>query len=140
MLMGNPRRDFYKAREDELREKQRFVDATNAYKQAHAKKGNKGLVYYCESYRKEIYERAKALGFSSQDLRQMEYYLSPEHWNQDEVYRSVDDQIIDATELFFKAELFLNGNATKKSLASKVFDAISSLGDHMDKEVDTNDN
>lgn len=138
--MGNPRRDFYKAREEDLRERQRFVDATNAYNRAHAKKGDKGLVYYDESYRKEIYERAKILGFSAQELEKMEYYLAPEHWNQDEVYRSVDDQIIDATELFYKAEQFLNANTKKKSLGEKVFDAISSFGDHMDKEDETNDN
>ena len=46
MLMGNPRHDFYKAREEDLRQRQRFVDATNAYNQAHAKKGDKGLVYW----------------------------------------------------------------------------------------------
>lgn len=138
--MGNPRRDFYKAREEELREKQRYVDATNAYKQAHAKKGDKGLVYYDEAYRKEIYERAKLSGFSAQDLEKMEYYLAPEHWNQDEIYRSVDDQIIDAIELFYKAEQFLNANTQKKSFGEKVFDAISSFGNHMDKEDETNDN
>ena len=138
--MGNPRRDFYKAREEDLRVRQRFVDATNAYNRAHAKKGDKGLVYYDESYRREIYGRAKILGFSAQDLEKMEYYLAPEHWNQDEVYRSVDDQIIGGTELFYKAEQFLYANTKKKSLGAKVFDAISSFGDHMDKEDETNDN
>lgn len=102
MLMGNPRHDFYKAREEDLRQRQRFVDATNAYNQAHAKKGDKGLVYYDESCRKGIYEQAKKRGFSAQELEKMEYYLAPEHWNQDEVFRSIDDQIIDATELFTK--------------------------------------
>lgn len=138
--MGNPRRDFYKAREEELRERQWVVDATNAYNQAHAKKGDKGLVYYDEFNRKDIYDRAKILGFSAQELEKMEYYLAPEHWNQDEVYRSVDDQIIDATELFYKAEQFLNANSKKKSLGEKVFDVISSIGNHIDKEDETNDN
>lgn len=140
MLMGNPRHDFYKAREEVLRQRQRFVDATNAYNQAHAKKGDKGLVYYDESCRKGIYEQAKKRGFSAQELEKMEYYLAPEHWNQDEVFRSIDDQIIDATELFYKAEQFLNANTQKKSLGGRVFDAISSFGNHMDKEDDTNDN
>lgn len=59
MLMGNPRHDFYKAREEDLRQRQRFVDATNAYNQAHAKKGDKGLVYYDESCQKESTNRQK---------------------------------------------------------------------------------
>lgn len=104
------------------------------------KKGDKGLVYYDESCRKGIYEQAKKRGFSAQELEKMEYYLAPEHWNQDEVFRSIDDQIIDATELFYKAEQFLNANTQKKSLGGRVFDAISSFGNHMDKEDDTNDN
>lgn len=138
--MGNPRRDFYKAVQEELEEKQRFVDAANAYQQARSKKGNKGLVYYGETRRKEIYSQAKSLGFSAQDLEKMDYYLDPEHWNQDEIYRPVGDQIVDAIELFYKAEQYLNTNAQKKTLGEKLFDAIASLGDHMDKEGETNDN
>lgn len=89
---------------------------------------------------KESTNRQKKRGFSAQELEKMEYYLAPEHWNQDEVFRSIDDQIIDATELFYKAEQFLNANTQKKSLGGRVFDAISSFGNHMDKEDDTNDN
>ena len=138
--MGNPRRAFYKAVEEELKEKQRLVDATNAYQKAQAKKGDKGLVYYTDDYRKEIYEQAKSLGFSPQDLEKMAYYLEAEHWNQDEIYRSVDDQIIDAVDLFYKAEQFLNNNVQKKTWGAKIYDAIASLGDHIDKEDDPNDN
>lgn len=138
--MGNPRRAFYKAVEEELREKQRLVDATNAYQKARAQKGDKGLIYYADDYRKEIYEQAKSLGFSPQDLEKMAYYLESEHWNQDEIYRSVDDQIIDAVELFYKAEQFLNVNAKKKTWIVKVYGMIASLGNHMDEEDDTNDN
>ena len=138
--MRNPRRAFYKAVEEELREKQWLVDATNAYQKARAQKGDKGLIYYADDYRKEIYEQAKSLGFSPQDLEKMAYYLESEHWNQDEVYRSVDDQIIDAVELFYKAEQFLNVNAKKKTWIVKIYDVIASLGNHMDEEDDTNDN
>lgn len=138
--MGNPRRAFYKAVEEELREKQWLVDATNAYQKARAQKDDKGLIYYADDYRKEIYEQAKSLGFSPQDLEKMAYYLESEHWNQDEIYRSVDDQIIDAVELFYKAEQFLNVNAKKKTWIVKIYDVIASLGNHMDEEDDTNDN
>lgn len=138
--MRNPRRAFYKAVEEELREKQWLVDATNAYQKARAQKGDKGLIYYADDYRKEIYEQAKSLGFSPQDLEKMAYYLESEHWNQDEIYRSVDDQIIDAVELFYKAEQFLNVNAKKKTWIVKIYDVIASLGNHMDEEDDTNDN
>lgn len=140
MFMGNPRRAFYKAVEEELQEKQRLVDATNAYRKAHAQKGDKGLVYYGETYRKEIYEQAKLLGFSAQDLEKMAYYLESQHWNQDEIYRTVDDQMIDAVDLFYKAEQFLNYNAQKKTLGEKLYNIIASLGDHMDKEDEANDN
>lgn len=138
--MGNSRRDFYKAVREELEEKQRYVDAANAYQQARTKKANKGLVYYGEMKRKEIYNQAKSLGFSAQDLEKMAYYLEPEHWNQDEIYHSVGDQIVDAIELFYKAEQYLNTNAQKKTLGEKLFDAIAFLGDHMYKEDETNDN
>ena len=140
MCMGNPRRDFYKAVQEESQEKQKLVDATNAYKQAHDKKGDKGLIYFNETHRREIYFQAKSLGFSAQDLEKMAYYLEPDHWNQDEIYKSIGDQLIDAIDLFYKAEQFLNANAQKKSMREKLFDAVAALGGHMDKEDENNDN
>lgn len=140
MLMGNPRRAFIKAVQEEQCEKQHLVDAENAYKQAYSAKRDKGLVYYDEAFRKEIYERVKSLGFSAHDLEKMDYYLAPEHWNQDEIYRSAGDQMIDAVDLFYKAEQYLNANIQKKSLGGKIFDAVSFLGGHVDKEDETNDN
>lgn len=138
--MGNPRRAFIKAVQEELQVKQTLVDATNAYNQARAAKRDKGLIYYTEQYRKDIYERAKVQGFSAQDLEKMAYYLEPEHWNQDEIFRQVDNQIIDAVDLFFKAEQYLNANIPKKSVCVKIFDAISAFGSHMDKGDERNDN
>lgn len=138
--MGNLQRAFYKAVEEKSQEKQRLVDATNAYQKAHAQKSDKGLVYYTDDYRKEIYEQAKSLGFSPQDLEKMAYYLDSEHWNQDEIRRAVNDQIIDAIDLFYKAEQFLNDNAQRKSWSVRLYDALASLGNHIDKEDNTNDN
>lgn len=138
--MSSPRSVFIKAVQEELQEKQRLIDATNSYNHARDTKRDKGLVYYNESLRKEIYEQAKLRGFSAQDLEKMSYYLSPEHWNQDEVFQSVDDQIVDAVDLFYKAEQFLNANTQKHSFRVAVFDFVSSLGGHMDKEDELNDN
>ena len=138
--MGNPRSAFLKAVQEELQERQNLVDATNTYNQARKAKRDKGIIYYNEGFRKEIYEKAKAQGFSAQDLEKMSYYLTPEHWNQDEVFRSADDITIDAVDLFYKAEQFLNANAPKKSLGEKIIDVISAFGGHMDREDETNDN
>lgn len=139
--MGNARKAFIKAVKKELQAKTQLIDATNIYQQAHTQKGDKGLIYYTEEYRKEIYEQAKLMGFSAQDLEKMSYYLVPEHWNQDEIYRSDDDQLIDAVDLFYKAEQYLNANIQKKTLGKKVFDVVSAIGNHLDGgEEETNDN
>lgn len=138
--MSNTRRAFIKAKKEELREKQRLVDATNSYTKACDAKRDKGLVYYSESFRREIYTRAKLRGFSAQDLEKMAYYLDPDHWNQDEVRRTDGEQIFDAIDLFYKAEQYLNANAPKKPISKKIFDGISSFGGHMDKEDESNDN
>lgn len=59
MLMGNPRHDFYKAREEDLRQRQRFVDATNAYNQAHAKRAIKASFIMTNPAEKESTNRQK---------------------------------------------------------------------------------
>jgi hypothetical protein len=138
--MANKRKDLRKAIKKEKRERQRLFDLTNGYKQVFASKRDKGLAYYSEASRKEIYEQAKSSGFSPEDLVKMAYYLGPEHWNQDEICCSVDEQIVDAVDLFYKAEEFLNANTQKKSWGAKAYDAIVSLGEHFDKEDETNDN
>lgn len=138
--MGNPRRAFYKAAKKERQKKQRLANVTNAYNKAHAKKTDKGLVYYTEDQRKGIYEQARSLGFSPQDLEKMAYYLEPEHWNQDEICRTENGSTIDAVDLFYKAEQFLNDNAQKKPLRGKLFDAIAFLGNDIDEEEELNDN
>lgn len=141
--MRNPRRAFYKAADEERQEKQRLANATNAYKKAHAKKTDKGLVYYTEDQRRGIYEQAKSLGFSAQDLEKMEYYLEPEHWNQDEICRTENGSTIDAVDLFYKAEQFLNDNVQEKPLRGKIFDVIAFFGNDVndiDEEEELNDN
>lgn len=140
MFMGNPYREFYKAVQEEKRSKKQLTNVTNEYKQAYAKKRDKGIIYYNETRRKEIYDRAKAFGFSTEDLDKMAYYLGPDHWNQDEICRSVGDQIVDAVDLFLKAEQFLNDNVQKKCMRDVFFDSVSALGNHIFKEGDINDN
>lgn len=138
--MGNPYREFYKAVQEERQCKKKLADVTNECNQAYAKKRDKGIIYYNEFRRKEIYDRAKAFGFSAQDLEKMAYYLGPDHWNQDEICRSVGDQIVDAVDLFLKAEQFLNDNVQKKRMRDVFFDTVSALGNHVSKEEDINDN
>lgn len=138
--MGNLHREFYKAAQEEDRGRKQLANITNLYEQAYTKKRDKGIMYYNETLRREIYDRAKTFGFSAQDLEKMEYYLGPDHWNQDEICRTVGDKIVDAVDLFYKAEQFLNNNGQKKSGKDAFINAISTLGGHIFKEEDTNDN
>lgn len=138
--MGNLHREFYKAAQEEDRGRKQLANITNLYEQAYTKKRDKGIMYYNETLRREIYDRAKTFGFSAQDLEKMAYYLGPDHWNQDEICRTVGDKIVDAVDLFYKAEQFLNNNGQKKSGKDAFINAISTLGGHIFKEEDTNDN
>ena len=138
--MGVSRRSFIKAVKEESRKRVRLTDAANSYKQAFNRKRDKGIAYYDEAYRKKIYDSAILSGFSPEDLEKMAYYLEPDHWNQDEVYRSVGDEIIDAISLFYNAETFLNANMQVKPLGAKMYDTVASIGDHLDEGGTTNDN